>query len=244
MSWGRKWIIWITKGKRLKVKLDTRVSFAIDNFEVLGKIIIKVILHFSLFLDYWWLWMRNKICLKFYIYYMTAHNKHPHIYSERQQLALVRLDSPWKVARQTEIDWTFKHFLTCFLTSCATIPYKTTCHQRKCRTVRSTAAFKNFRMLSHITTWICYTGYPEFGYFMNKTGRPMVYSCSWPFYQIHSHMQVRRADWVTRHWCVSVHKLDWRRWLEHCCWKSFLSTASIFCHFYIQDHYSGTYRSR
>ncbi|KAG0722260.1 Alpha-N-acetylgalactosaminidase [Chionoecetes opilio] len=37
----------------------------------------------------------------------------------------------------------------------------------------------------------CYpfTGYPEFGYFLNKTGRPMVYSCSWPFYQIYSRME-------------------------------------------------------
>ncbi|XP_069987902.1 alpha-N-acetylgalactosaminidase isoform X2 [Penaeus vannamei] len=32
-------------------------------------------------------------------------------------------------------------------------------------------------------------GYPEFGYFLNKTGRPMVYSCSWPFYQIYSRMK-------------------------------------------------------
>ena len=26
------------------------------------------------------------------------------------------------------------------------------------------------------------TGYPEFGRYLNKTGRPMVYSCSWPAY--------------------------------------------------------------
>lgn len=26
-------------------------------------------------------------------------------------------------------------------------------------------------------------GYPEFGRLLNKTGRPMVYSCSWPVYQ-------------------------------------------------------------
>jgi len=26
-------------------------------------------------------------------------------------------------------------------------------------------------------------GYPEFGRLLNETGRPMVYSCSWPFYQ-------------------------------------------------------------
>lgn len=36
----------------------------------------------------------------------------------------------------------------------------------------------------------CYTkninlnkAYPAFGKALNKTGRPMVYSCSWPFYQ-------------------------------------------------------------
>lgn len=27
-------------------------------------------------------------------------------------------------------------------------------------------------------------GYPEMGYYLNKTGRPMVYSCSWPAYQV------------------------------------------------------------
>jgi len=26
-------------------------------------------------------------------------------------------------------------------------------------------------------------GYPEFGALLNKTGRPMIYSCSWPDYQ-------------------------------------------------------------
>ncbi|XP_037069521.1 alpha-N-acetylgalactosaminidase-like, partial [Pollicipes pollicipes] len=31
-------------------------------------------------------------------------------------------------------------------------------------------------------------GYPEFGYYLNRTGRPMVYSCSWPVYQIYSGM--------------------------------------------------------
>lgn len=28
------------------------------------------------------------------------------------------------------------------------------------------------------------TGYPQFGAYLNKTGRPIVYSCSWPAYQI------------------------------------------------------------
>jgi len=31
-------------------------------------------------------------------------------------------------------------------------------------------------------------GYPEFGYWLNKTGRPMVYACSWPVYQTYSGM--------------------------------------------------------
>ncbi len=34
-------------------------------------------------------------------------------------------------------------------------------------------------------------GYPEFGYHLNKTGRPMIYSCSWPVYQTYSGMTVR-----------------------------------------------------
>lgn len=32
-------------------------------------------------------------------------------------------------------------------------------------------------------------GYPEFGFHLNRTGRPMVYSCSWPVYQIYSNMK-------------------------------------------------------
>ena len=33
-------------------------------------------------------------------------------------------------------------------------------------------------------------GYPEFGYYLNATGRPMVYACSWPVYQTYSGMTV------------------------------------------------------
>lgn len=29
-------------------------------------------------------------------------------------------------------------------------------------------------------------GYPEFGFHLNRTGRPMIYSCSWPVYQIYA----------------------------------------------------------
>lgn len=41
-------------------------------------------------------------------------------------------------------------------------------------------------------SWSAYfsKGYPEFGYHLNRTGRPMIYSCSWPVYQIYAGMQV------------------------------------------------------
>lgn len=32
-------------------------------------------------------------------------------------------------------------------------------------------------------------GYPEFGYWLNKTDRPMIYACSWPVYQTYSGMK-------------------------------------------------------
>lgn len=40
------------------------------------------------------------------------------------------------------------------------------------------------------------TGYPEFGRLLNKTGRPMVYSCSWPVYQEYAGLLVSRKLWV------------------------------------------------
>lgn len=33
-------------------------------------------------------------------------------------------------------------------------------------------------------------GYPDFGRHLNNTGRPMVYSCSWPVYQIYAGISV------------------------------------------------------
>lgn len=33
-------------------------------------------------------------------------------------------------------------------------------------------------------------GYPEFGRHLNDTGRPMIYSCSWPVYQIYAGINV------------------------------------------------------
>lgn len=35
-----------------------------------------------------------------------------------------------------------------------------------------------------------FAGYSEFGYHLNKTGKPMVYSCSWPVYQTYAGLKV------------------------------------------------------
>lgn len=35
-------------------------------------------------------------------------------------------------------------------------------------------------------------GYPEFGRLLNRTGRPMIYSCSWPVYQEYEGKLVNR----------------------------------------------------
>lgn len=35
-----------------------------------------------------------------------------------------------------------------------------------------------------------FSGYPKFGRFLNRTGRPMLYSCSWPAYQQESGTEV------------------------------------------------------
>lgn len=37
-------------------------------------------------------------------------------------------------------------------------------------------------------------GYPEFGRLLNATGRPMVYSCSWPVYQEEKGLMVRHCS--------------------------------------------------
>lgn len=33
-------------------------------------------------------------------------------------------------------------------------------------------------------------GYPQFGRYLNSTGRAMIYSCSWPVYQIYAGISV------------------------------------------------------
>jgi len=48
-------------------------------------------------------------------------------------------------------------------------------------------------------------GYPEFGGYMNATGRPMVYSCSWPVYQTYSGMQ---PNWTS----ITATCNLWRNW--------------------------------
>ncbi|TDG50834.1 hypothetical protein AWZ03_002823 [Drosophila navojoa] len=50
------------------------------------------------------------------------------------------------------------------------------------------------------------TGYPEFGRLLNETGRPMVYSCSWPAYQSGSEQPLFEA--LKRHCNL------WRNWAD------------------------------
>lgn len=48
-------------------------------------------------------------------------------------------------------------------------------------------------------------GYPAFGKFLNKTGRPMVFSCSWPFYQ-------ERLGEMPNYKLIMQHCNLWRNW--------------------------------
>lgn len=50
-------------------------------------------------------------------------------------------------------------------------------------------------------------GYPEFGRYLNKTGRPMVYSCSWPDYQ--------RGAGMTINWTLIMESCNlWRNYAD------------------------------
>ncbi|XP_033219390.1 alpha-N-acetylgalactosaminidase-like isoform X2 [Belonocnema kinseyi] len=66
------------------------------------------------------------------------------------------------------------------------------------------------------------TGYPEFGKYLNKTGRPMVYSCSWPVYQTYNNMT---PDWKA---ITNTCNL-WRNWAD--IQDSWDSVKSIIDHF-------------
>lgn len=48
-------------------------------------------------------------------------------------------------------------------------------------------------------------GYPQFGYHLNQTGRPMIYSCSWPVYQIYSGIKPNYTSIIN-------HCNLWRNW--------------------------------
>ena len=39
-----------------------------------------------------------------------------------------------------------------------------------------------------------FKGYPEFGRHLNGTGRAMIYSCSWPVYQIYAGISVNNMN--------------------------------------------------
>lgn len=61
-----------------------------------------------------------------------------------------------------------------------------------------------------------FKGYPEFGFYLNQTGKSMIYSCSWPVYQIYAGMQ------------VSIYEFPW-----------FISLCYQFSRsFYLQPNYS------
>lgn len=40
-------------------------------------------------------------------------------------------------------------------------------------------------------------GYPQFGALLNKTGRPMIYSCSWPAYQLEKGTKVHFTNYCS-----------------------------------------------
>lgn len=47
--------------------------------------------------------------------------------------------------------------------------------------------------MGHCEIWLFgRVGYVEFGQHLNNTGRPMVYSCSWPAYQEDKGMRVNK----------------------------------------------------
>uniref|UniRef100_T1GXA4 Alpha-galactosidase n=1 Tax=Megaselia scalaris TaxID=36166 RepID=T1GXA4_MEGSC len=48
-------------------------------------------------------------------------------------------------------------------------------------------------------------GYPEFGKYLNQTGRPMVYSCSWPVYQ-------EEEGTIPNYELMTEHCNLWRNW--------------------------------
>lgn len=62
-------------------------------------------------------------------------------------------------------------------------------------------SFKSIIIITDLITYIknksnSYTyviiliDFPQFGKYLNETGRPMIYSCCWPFYQEGKGMQV------------------------------------------------------
>lgn len=48
-------------------------------------------------------------------------------------------------------------------------------------------------------------GYPDFGRFLNATGRPMIYSCSWPVYQ-------EEGGLMPNYEALKTHCNLWRNW--------------------------------
>lgn len=73
-------------------------------------------------------------------------------------------------------------------------------------------------------------GYPEFGRHLNRTGRPMIYSCSWPVYQIYAGINVKIlyfkcffiSKFVNRMYFLFVWQPNFSSIIEHCnLWRNF-----------------------
>lgn len=53
------------------------------------------------------------------------------------------------------------------------------------------------------------TGYPDFGRHLNNTGRPMIYSCSWPVYQIYAGISVSMNHFPNQIY-EDIHEITYR----------------------------------
>ena len=73
----------------------------------------------------------------------------------------------------------------------------------------------------YLTLFLNLLGYPAFGKILNETGRPMVYSCSWPAYQ--------SGDRTPDYKSIAEHCNLWRNWDDiQDSWASVLSIIDWF----------------
>lgn len=72
-------------------------------------------------------------------------------------------------------------------------------------------------------------GYPAFGRILNATGRPILYACSWPFFQETNGIRVSRLCIIKK----SRHRLNFLCWKMVCLYRKYygLNQSFIFCFF-------------